>query len=75
MVFTLKIVAYVSLVCHYGDGHLLCNDPEGVDVYAVNGENMRLLESDNEPQNKDVDYELNVGEFIVVVPKSTRVRV
>lgn len=73
MSYVLGIVGYVGVVCNYNVSteQLVCNNPTGYDVVAVDSNNnKRLLESSNGPMKKQVKYTVTSNETIVITPRT-----
>lgn len=73
MSYVLGIVGYVGVVCNYNASteQLICNSPTGYDVVAVDSNNnKRLLDSSNGPVKKQVKFEVDSNEKIVITPRT-----
>ena len=75
MSYILGIIGYVAVVCNYNGSteQLLCNNPTGFDVVAVDSNNNnRLLDSSTSPVKKRVRYVVKDNENVIVAPRPTR---
>ena len=73
MSYVLGIAGYVAVVCNYNVSteQLLCNNPTGYDVVAVDSNNnKRLLDSSNGPVKKQVKFTVSSNEKIVITPRT-----
>lgn len=50
--FTLTLTGFVPLICWATATEMLCNNPAGYTLYAVRGEEVRLIEESARPNVK-----------------------